>query len=205
MRWGVIQVWIGRQLSWLLAVGMAIWFSLAAGKATATGADPPSQPTAQAQERASMSTDHLDLTATAVTAKLAPKPAGKGERPPSVPDVVKGLAGDRKMYLVIRDLRTNTPPGVTYSIYLDLPADATPEVARKHFVGTFNFFNASVAPDPAKATKSDRFQSFDVTQLLKSLAAAGKLGEKVVVTVVPDELPDPQAKPRIGELTLSEQ
>jgi tyrosinase len=152
-----------------------------------------------------MSTEHLDLSDKAVTAKLAPTPPKKGEQPVSLADVVKGLTGDRKLFLVVKDLRTNTQPGVTYSVYLDLPVGATPELTRKHYVGTINFFNASVARDPAKAAKSDRFQSFDVTKLVKTLSASGKLGEKLTVSVVPDDLPDLKSKPRIGELSLVEQ
>ncbi len=147
-------------------------------------------------ELAHLTCDHLDLTSMAVTAKLAPKTAKKEERPQSIPKAVGELADGHKVYLVAKKLVTNAQPGVTYKVYLDLPSNASPEVAAKYHVGTVNFFNATAAPN------SDRFESFDVTPLLKSLAKEGKLDEVVTVTVIPNGSPVTDSKPQIGELAL---
>lgn len=147
-----------------------------------------------------MSGDQLQLARTSVTAKLIPKE----EKSASLVERVKKLGAARKAYLVVGDLRTNTQPGVTYSVYLNLPSEARPEVAAKHHVGTINFFNATIDPDKSSKTKPDRFQSFDVTSLLKALAVTDNLGDEITVAIVPDGVPVPEAKPRIGCLTLIE-
>jgi hypothetical protein len=177
----------------LVTVGTAVGVLRAAG------------PGGQPQERARMAADHLELSDKPVTTKLAPKPTEKGIQSRPVSDLVKNLALDRKLYLVVRDFQTKTQPGVTYSIYVDLPSDASPEVAAKHLAGTVNFFNANVAQDSGRSVKSDRSRRFDITSILKSLSSAGTLGNDLTVTAVPNGIPDQGAKPRIGELMLIEQ
>lgn len=135
-----------------------------------------------------------------------PEPGEKGERDPSLPEKVRGLAGDHKLYLVVTDLRTNVQPGVTYGLYLELPPNAAPEIAQMHLVGSLNFFAATVDDDPSNAGKRpDRFITFDVTSPVKALSAAGKLDESVTVTIVPDAAPASAANPLIGEIQLIEQ
>jgi hypothetical protein len=155
--------------------------------------------------RARMGSDHITLGQKPVTVELSSVPAPKGERALTLPETVRALASDRKLYLVVRDLRTNAQPGVTYSLYLDLPPRASPEAAQKHFAGNVNFFSATVTDDPAKAESSDRFVSFDVTPLLKALDADGKLKDVVTLTIIPDDTPAAAAKPWIGEVSLLEQ
>jgi Protein of unknown function (DUF_B2219) len=122
----------------------------------------------------------------------------------SISQSVRSLKDDHKVYLVLRDLRTNTQPGVLYNLYLGLPSDKDANTADKHFVGSINFFNAAVAPDPAKAAQSKTFYSFDITSLLKSIEAAGDLGDTVVLTIVPAGNADSTAKPQIGEIVIIE-
>ena len=45
-------------------------------------------------------------------------------------------------------------------------------------------------------------RSFDVTTLLRDLERAGPVGDRLVVSLVPDGAPDPRAAPRIGGLYL---
>lgn len=157
------------------------------------------------KERAKMGSALLSLTDKPVRCTLEPSSEKKEERPPTVPDVVKTLAPGRKLFLVVKDLRTNVQPGVTYSLYLDLPDGASPQTAEAHFAGTVNFFNALVTGNPTKTSKSERFISFDVTQLVKTLSLKDKLKEKTTLTIVPDGQPVSASKPLIGEISLVEQ
>jgi len=157
------------------------------------------------KERAKMGSAPLSLTDKPVRCTLEPSPEKKEERPPTVSEVVKKLAPSRKLLLVVKDLRTNVQPGVIYSLYLDLPDGASPKVAEAHFVGSVNFFNALVTENPTKSAKSERFMSFDVTQLMKTLSSKDKLKEKPTLTIVPEGQPVSASKPLIGEISLVEQ
>ena len=50
----------------------------------------------------------------------------------------------------------------------------------------------------------ERFTSFDVTQLVKTLSAHDKLTEKPSLMIVPDVEPVSASKPLIGEISLVE-
>lgn len=157
------------------------------------------------KERAKMGSAPLALTDKPVRCTLEPSSEKKDEHPPTVSEIVKKLAPSRKLLLVVKDLRTNVQPGVIYSLYLDLPDRASPQVAEAHFAGSINFFNALVTENPAKAARSERFMSFDVTQLMKTLSSRHKLKEKPTLTIVPEGHPVSASKPLIGEISLFEQ
>jgi hypothetical protein len=109
---------------------------------------------------------------------------------------VAALGADRKLFLVLRDIRTTEQPGVLYRIYLGLPRGAQPVPDGFHAVGALNLFNASPAPDPA------RFYSYEVTDLVKALRDRRSLSQPVTVTIAPTAPPDAQAHPVIGEISL---
>jgi tyrosinase len=154
--------------------------------------------------RAKLTADHLALSSKPVRAVLEPV-SEENEKPASLASLVESLPRGKKLYVVFKDFRTNLQPGVLYTAYLNLPEGAKPEVAREHAIGIINFFNATVASDPAQAPKSDRFASFDITDRAKKLSAAGKLRDKPEVTLIPAGAPAADAKPIIGEVTLVEQ
>ncbi len=173
---------------------------------------PIAQQTPKPRVRAKMEATSLSLkdkpvrcTLEPISKRPPPAAATEQERSPTVPEMVKALAPDRKLLLVVKDLRTNVQPGVIYNLFLDLPDGASSQVADEHFAGSLNFFNAIVAEKPEKAAKSERFVSFDITDLARKLVADGKLKEKPVLTVVPDGKPVSRSKPLIGEVTLVEQ
>jgi len=106
--------------------------------------------------------------------------------------------GRRRLYLVLRDLRTDEPPGVLYDLYLDLPAGGQPRENDPHYVGSFNFYNAAASFAPADA----RFQSFDISDVARALRARGKLTDPTTITVVAGGTPDAAARPVIGRVEL---
>lgn len=184
----------------LLASASAFANSLSAG----SPADDQGTKDPKFKVRARLAADHLDLSSGRARCVLEPVPEAD-EKPATVGSLVESLPPGKKLYVVLRDFRTNAQPGVLYNVYLDLPEKATPEVAREHAIGIVNFFNATIAPDPARARKTERFVSFDVTNLARKLRVNGGLGDRAVVTLIPVGVPAADAKPIIGEVTLVEQ
>ncbi len=107
----------------------------------------------------------------------------------------------RKLYLVVRGLRTAGQPETLFQIYLGLPPGAAPKPDGPHYVGSFNFFNA---PDEG-AVGAARFYSYDVTDLVGALQSRKLLGDAVTVTIVPADVPAAAARPQVGEIALVEQ
>jgi hypothetical protein len=112
------------------------------------------------------------------------------------------VAQGHKVYLVVKELRTNAQPEALYQLYLGLPPGTAAKADGIHFVGSLNFFNAA---KPGSAQADTRFYSFDVTDLLEALRARKSLGDSIAVTIVPANSPNAAAKPLIGEVALVEQ
>jgi tyrosinase len=108
----------------------------------------------------------------------------------------------KRLYLVLRNYRAEGPPGVVYRVYLELPAHATPEIARRHYVGTFNFFDA--VPHHAGAEVRGQTFSFDITDLAERLGPHGGISRTPNVTIVPAGRPIESARPVIGEISIVE-
>jgi tyrosinase len=116
---------------------------------------------------------------------------------------VRTLRADRRLYLVLRNLQTQIQPGVVYQVYLELPAVASAGAARNFLVGTINFFGAEAHEHGAAV--QNRFFSFDITQLARTLVARSRLSANPSVTIAPAGQPAADASPVIGEITLYEQ
>jgi tyrosinase len=115
---------------------------------------------------------------------------------------LKGLSGERKLYLAVDDLMSNTAPGVLYNIYLNLPDGTAPADLSPFYAGTINFFGA-VMLDGASKMEAPAL-AFDVTDLVRRLNANGGLNHTVSVTVIPDGDVAADAKPMIGTIALVE-
>ena len=137
------------------------------------------------------------LGAVPVTVNLAP-PASDKAAPLSAR--IATASKDRKVYLVVKGLRTNEPPEVLYQLYVGLPPGAAPKPDGIHYVGSFNFFEAM--SQGGGSAKSTRFDSFDVTDLVKSLQSRKALGDTITVTIAPAGAPRGSAKPLVGEIAL---
>jgi Protein of unknown function (DUF_B2219) len=86
--------------------------------------------------------------------------------------------GNTQTYLVLQNIFAESPPGVGYDVYLDLPPGrAPPGRSDVHYVGTIHFFDTS--PDHR------REERLNITDSLKALAAEGQLSATPSVTVVP--------------------
>lgn len=92
----------------------------------------------------------------------------------------------RQLYLVLKDARAVAPPSTVYRVYLG-PAQGEP-------IGSVNFFNAE--------QNRPRDYSFDVTERLRTLQAAGTVVDSVTVTIAPTAPPNPSAKPTVGSVAL---
>lgn len=118
-----------------------------------------------------------------------------------------------RIYLVVRGLTAEAPPGTLYSTFLDLPARAHPARDDLRKVGVIDFYSArrpgaANAPDaesPVNADAEKMFFSFDVTEQARALRSRGLLGARTTITLIPDAAPDPAAQARIGRLELVEQ
>jgi hypothetical protein len=101
--------------------------------------------------------------------------------------------GDAQTYLVLQNIFAESPPGIGYDVYLDLPAGRTPPGrGDAHYVGTFHFFDAN----PSRPREA----RFNITQKLVTLAAEGLLSKAPSVTVVPGAAT--QAESRVGSVAI---
>jgi tyrosinase len=120
-----------------------------------------------------------------------------------LPNHIRTLAPERKVYLVIKNLRANLHPEVIYHVYLGLPEGTDPKNGQTYQVGTINFFNSVPHQGHSGAPETNtekRFYSFDVTDIAKKV-----LQEKPTVTIAPVGEPASEAKPVVGEISLVEQ
>jgi len=160
----------------------------------------------QRGEKIRAATGRIALAPVAVQVPLTPK-ATATAAPRALASHVEALDANGRMYLVVRDLKTDLPPATLYAIYLDLPANPTLAQKKAHAVGVFNFFHAhdqQAAGHEAMAAAHSSAASFDVTTLLQSLRKAGTLTEKPVVTIVPVRPPNAAAKPVVGDVAIVE-
>jgi hypothetical protein len=117
----------------------------------------------------------------------------------------------KSLYLLVRGLTATEQPGVIYSVYLDLPAGATPAANDPRRVGTIQLFNArppgaANAPDAGPNTDAEKvFFSFEITPAIRALRQRGQLAPETTVTLIPDGVPESAAKVLVGRFELVEQ
>jgi hypothetical protein len=144
----------------------------------------------------------LTLGSRSATTPLAPL-GGDGA---SLATYLEALAPGRSLYLVARGLTSAEPPGVTYTVYLDLPAGATPTANDPRRIGSLNFYNAG---DPAAPIPRgiEPFYSFDLTAVARALRSQGQgqLAGRTTVTLIPQGAPNPKAEAVVGRFELVEQ
>jgi tyrosinase len=161
----------------------------------------------QRGEKIRATTGNIALAQTAVQAPLNPM-ATANEAPQPLGAHAEALDANGRMYLVVRNLKTDLQPGTLYAVYLDLPANATLAQKRAHAVGALNFFHAHADQQMpagghgAMAANHAVAASFDVTTLVQTLRKAGTLCEKPVVTIVPVGNPNAAAKPVVGDIRI---
>lgn len=134
-----------------------------------------------------------------VTLAATPPAAGIPLRDGSAWVALKPLEGDAatsapggwtRLVLVLRGLRTEEQPGVTYGVYVDVPPGTRPPPGDPRRIGTMNFFNAAAAP-------------VDVSyELPGPLAARLSPGSDVAVAVIADGPPSAGATPVVGSIAI---
>ncbi|HVR41403.1 MAG TPA: tyrosinase family protein [Thermoanaerobaculia bacterium] len=111
-------------------------------------------------------------------------------------EAVEHLKANQRLFLVVRDLKTDIQPEVIYHLYLQLTSNAGG--SGDFYVGSINFFDAH-------HENAEKFRSFDVTDLAKELRAKGLLNDTAELTIAPAGEPAADAKPVIGEVSLVSQ
>ena len=101
-------------------------------------------------------------------------------------------------YLVIRDLQINMQPGVIYGLYLDVSESTSDETLKDHKIGDLNFFNAMPGME---MDEPNRFVSYDITELVKTLGTSASSG-RVSLTIIPSGEPAAESEPVIGSITI---
>jgi hypothetical protein len=132
----------------------------------------------------------LALRADATRVSLAP-PQVKGQAGLSVR--LRALAPEDQIYLILQKLGITGATAIGYDVFFDLPAGDKPDIQNPHYVGNFNFFDTE---------SGQRNAVFNITDLVRSLAGNGTLGEQPTVTIVPTGQLEADAKPTIDKAVV---
>lgn len=140
-----------------------------------------------------------ELTDRPVRIALAPAATAAGRTPLALDTTQR-----KRTYLVVKDLHTWAQPEVLYHLYLTRSREV--RLSPKAYVGNINFFDAEFH-DHGRGALGDalgeNFYSFDVTELLRTLASSGaRAGDTLTVTFVPGGTPTPGSKPLVGTIGL---
>ena len=114
----------------------------------------------------------------------------------------------RRIFLVLRNLKTDLQPGTLYTVYLALPEGMAPEQGVEYRVGTINFFAAGHGDHSADGagTGTERFVSFDITSLTARLGAKKLLNTtQLPISIAPLGTPSADAQPLVGSISIIEQ
>lgn len=98
-----------------------------------------------------------------------------------------GAGAPGRILLSVEDIEAEKNPGTVYGIYVNLPADASAEVAESHHAGNVSFFGVERARNPRGDEHPHSLRVVqDITELAQSLAAQGQWdGRHVDVTFRP--------------------
>jgi tyrosinase len=119
----------------------------------------------------------------------------------AVSSSVSSLAASGRIMLVVRDIRSDIPPGTLFEVFADLPPNAGPAQRKAHYLGTFSFFRAT----GEHAQMMGNRLSFDVTTAVRRLAANNQLSANPVISIVPIGKVEPFSSPTVGQLQLVRQ
>jgi hypothetical protein len=116
---------------------------------------------------------------------------------------IASLKGSRRLYLVFKGLHSDSQPGVTYHLFLDLPENTPPILDDLRHVGILSFFG-NVPSREEKSTKvgDNSWRSFEVTELLEKLYARKFLTDSTTITILTFRKPQAGAHPTIDSIAL---
>ena len=144
------------------------------------------------------STHAVELTAKPVRVELVPGKSGKNT---NLGQTLKSLPASRNLFLVLTGLHAEKQPGTLFHLYIDLPADVTPEPGNAWHLGSINFYNAVPVPDAPKDKPTSPI-SIDVTSVMRELRSSQKLTSDTTVTVMPTRPLEPDSKPMIDHIAI---
>jgi len=149
------------------------------------------------ESAASKSASHgsvaVPLGAQPQTVTLAPT-AEQNKLTAAAPSAKAG--GQTRFILTLNKLQAHIDPNTSYEVFLDLPQDASPDIADQHYVGLVNFFG--VARDKGHETHGGATVEFDVTGIVQRLGDAKKLKNDTQITLVPVGAPADGSMPVIS-------
>ena len=120
---------------------------------------------------------------------------GRGASARSVATRLRSVEAGRQIYLTFTRAQAQAAPGITYNVYLSLPANAVPQgTSDPHYVGTLNFYNAT--------SGRPLDMSLNITSQVGRLLATSAIGDDVRVTVVPAGEPA-AAGPEVGAIRIT--
>jgi tyrosinase len=125
-------------------------------------------------------------------------------------------SANERLILQLRNIQYDRPVGVSYLLFLNLPADArNPDHTHPNFIGTLGFFGKTEGPGHKGATEGGLTEDYDVTAVVRRLGT-----EDLRLTIVPSypAVPPgrkdlealvaklkPQGNPRFGEMVIVRQ
>lgn len=116
-------------------------------------------------------------------------------------DVLRRPDANRRLMLLLCDLRAERAPETLFRVYLNLPKQADPATRARHLLAQFNFF-AAVRPGD---TATPIWQSFDITQTVSALAEQGVLETEATLTILAARMFDPDSRPSVGRIAIVRQ
>ncbi|MGW0706096.1 tyrosinase family protein [Streptomyces sp. NPDC002643] len=119
-----------------------------------------------------------------------------------------GPEPERRVYLNVEDIEGETSPETVYGIYVNLPEDASEEVAESRRVGNLPFFGIERARDPRGDEHPHGLRvTVEITPLVRALEAEGDWDERELrVSFLPLGMVDPEVEDppvRVGRVSLS--
>jgi tyrosinase-like protein/polyphenol oxidase-like protein len=124
---------------------------------------------------------------------------------------------NERIVLQLQEIQYDQPVGVSYLLFLNLPADAkNPDHTHPNFIGTLGFFGKTEGPGHKGASEGGLAEEYDVTAVLQRLGPTEDLRLSVVPSYpsVPADRKDlqalvaklkPQGNPRFGKMVLIKQ
>ena len=135
------------------------------------------------------------IALTAAPTRIALQPAGNV-------DLAAALAAaNHNFILTLQGLATDRPPETGYLVFLNAPDGVTPAVDDIGYAGSVSFFGVT----PSAAGADARAVSFELSEAVQRLRAAGRLAGTMTVTIRPAGKPAAGSHPTIRRIALFEQ
>jgi hypothetical protein len=120
-------------------------------------------------------------------------------RPVDAVDIAAALAQTpgRRFSLVLSGIAADQPPATGYLVFLNVPPGATPGPQDLGLAGPLSFFGV-----PPASGGSGRTVSFEISDVLARLQAAGRLDDGLTITIAPAGKPKSESRPTIARIAL---